>query len=164
MIGQESFWEGTGYESYLLEKEGSFSNTGGQHSVTYVEDPSLPEGQYYLYLYNNNLGVSESQPDYDWSEIEGISESTKEGTSHYYRYLVDEKEGTYTLVNSFDVPFSPYVSSAQEVGDNVVMDSGMAGAFGEYSQNGDPIRTFTMDKEKFIYRVYKYDFRNFYFS
>lgn len=164
MIGQESFWEGTGYESYLLEKEGSFSNTGGQHSVTYVEDPSLPEGQYYLYLYNNNLGVSESQPDYDWSGIEGISESTKEGTSHYYRYLVDEKEGTYTLVNSFDVPFSPYVSSAQEVGDNVVMDSGMAGAFGEYSQNGDPIRTFTMDKEKFIYRVYKYDFRNFYFS
>lgn len=164
MIGQESFWEGTGYESYLLEKEGSFSNTGGQHSVTYVDDPSLPEGQYYLYLYNNNLGVSESQPDYDWSEIEGISESTKEGTSHYYRYLVDEKEGTYTLVNSFDVPFSPYVSSAQEVGDNVVMDSGMAGAFGEYSQNGDPIRTFTMDKEKFIYRVYKYDFRNFYFS
>lgn len=164
MIGQESIWEGTGYESYLLEKEGSFSNTGGQHSVTYVEDPSLPEGQYYLYLYNNNLGVSESQPDYDWSEIEGISESTKEGTSHYYRYSVDEKEGTYTLVNSFDVPFSPYVSSAQEVGDNVVMDSGMAGAFEEYSQNGDPIRTFTMDKEKFIYRVYKYDFRNFYFS
>lgn len=37
----------------------------GQHCVTYVEDNSLHQGQYYLYLYNNNLAVSTTQSDYD---------------------------------------------------------------------------------------------------
>lgn len=164
MIGQESFWEGTGYESYLLSQDGNFNNTGGQHSVTYEKDPSLKEGQYYLYMFNNNLGVSESQPDYDWGQIDGISEKAKEGTSYYYKYLIDEKKETYTLVDSFALPFSGYVSSVQELDGNIIADSGMAGEFGEYRTDGQAIRTFTMDVETFIYRVYKYDFQNFYFS
>ena len=58
MIGNSGFWEGTGYEELLLEKDessGAFSDTGGQHTVTYEEDESLAEGQYYLYMFNNNL-------------------------------------------------------------------------------------------------------------
>lgn len=74
MIGEESFWAGTGYEELLLEKDestGIFSNTGGQHSITYVEDESLDEEEYYLYLFNNNFGISESKPSYDWEQIDG---------------------------------------------------------------------------------------------
>ena len=39
---------------------------------------------------------------------------------------MDENEGTYTLVNSFEVPFSAYVSSAQNLGYHIVVDSGIA--------------------------------------
>ncbi len=165
MIGTEEFWEGTGYEELLLEKDesgGTFSDTGGQHTVTYVEDDTLPEGQYYLYMFNNNFGGSESR-DYDWTLIEGIETSMETGeTSLYYKYLVDETEGTYTLVESFEVPFSAYVSSAQEYGENIVIDSGMAGVFGEYDSEGNLIREFEMELAKnYIYRVYKYDFSEF---
>lgn len=166
MIGERSFWEDTGYEKYLLEKDessGSFSDTGGQHTVTYVEDDSLPDGQYYLYMFNNNFGTSESR-DFEWSVIQGIEKSVDKGKdSYYYKYLVDEKAGTYRLVESFAVPFSAYVSSAQEYGMNRIIDSGMAGIFGEYDPEGNLIREYEMKlAKKYIYRVYKYDFSDFF--
>ena len=169
IIGEESFWEGTGYEGLLLEKdesEGEFSGTGGQHSVTYVKDESMPDGVYELYMFNNNMGVSETNPDYDWTQIPGIETSVKEGeTSYYYRYRVDENNGTYTLVQSFKVPFSAYVSSVQEYGGNIVEDSGMQGLFGEYDEDGNLLVQFKMELAKsFIYRVYKYNFSDYYFA
>lgn len=169
MIGEESFWEGTGYEELLLQKDesmGTFSNTGGQHSITYVKDETLDEGEYYLYLFNNNFGTSNSNPSYDWQQIEGIETSMKEGkTSYYYKYKVNEKEGTYSLVQSFEVPFSAYVSSAQEYNENLIIDSGMQGIFGEYDSNGNLIQEFQMKlADEYIYRVYKYDFQEFYFA
>ena len=166
MIGNSGFWEGTGYEELLLEKDessGAFSDTGGQHTVTYEEDESLAEGQYYLYMFNNNLGVSDSR-EYDWSSVDGIATSASEGeTSYFYKYLVDETAGTYQLVQSFEVPFSAYVSSAQEYGNNIIIDSGMAGVFGEYDGEGNLIREYGMELAKnYIYRVYKYDFSQFF--
>lgn len=169
MIGEESFWEGTGYEELLLEKDesaGTFSNTGGQHSVTYVQDDSLNAGEYYLYLFNNNFGVSKSKPAYDWEQIEGIETSMKEGEeSYYYKYKVNENNGTYSLIQSFKVPYSAYVSSAQEYKGNIIIDSGMQGIFGEYDASGNIIQEFEMElADEYIYRVYKYDFADFYFE
>lgn len=168
MIGEDRFWEGTGYEELLLTQTGEekFSNTGGQHTVTYAEDPSLPEGEYYLYMFNNNLGVSESRTKFDWEEaIDGIQTSAKEGTtSYYYKYRINENDGTYELASSFEVPYSAYVSSVQEVEDNIIVDSGMAGLFGEYDGNGALLTQFRVEKEKFVYRVYKYPFTGFYFQ
>ena len=130
--------------------------------MTYAEDDSLPDGQYYLYMCNNNFGTSESRT-YDWTAIDGIETSVKGGeTSYYYKYLVDENAGDYRLVQSFEVPFSAYVSSAQEYGETIIVDSGMAGVFGEYSSDGSLIREYRMELAKnYIYRVYKYDFSEF---
>lgn len=169
MIGEESFWEGTGYENLLLTKDesnGSFSSAGGQHTVTYVTDDSLPDGQYYLYLFNNNLGYSESRPDYDWSQIDQIATDLSLGTtSYYYKYKVDENAGTYTLVQSFEVPFSGYVSSVQECEDTILVDSGMQGLIGEYKEDGTLVKQFQMNLSKYyIYRVYKYDFSGYLFT
>lgn len=169
MIGEESFWEGTGYENLLLTKDesnGSFSSAGGQHTVTYVTDDSLPDGQYYLYLFNNNLGYSESRPDYDWSQIDQIATDLSSGTtSYYYKYKVDENAGTYTLVRSFEVPFSGYVSSVQECEDTILVDSGMQGLIGEYKEDGTLVKQFQMNLSKYyIYRVYKYDFSGYLFT
>ena len=166
MIGVEDFWKDTAYAELLLEKNGEFVSQGGQHAVTYVEDAGLPDGQYYLYMFNNNIGVSQSRPEYDWAEvIENVQSKPYEGTtSMYYKYLVDENAGTYELVDSFDVPYSGYVSSVQDMEHNTVVDSGFAGIFGEYDEEHQLIRQFTMEKEKFIYRVFKYDFEGYYFS
>lgn len=169
MIGDSSFWEGTGYEELLLTKEeglGSFADTGGQHTVTYSGDDKLSEGEYYLYMFNNNLGVSTSRIDFDWSQRTGIQRSvTDEGNSYFYKYLVNEKNETYMLVQSFAVPYSAYVSSAQEYKGNLVINSGMQGLFGEYDEDGVLIQQFQMKlADRYIYRVYKYDFQGFYFS
>ena len=166
LLGAETFWEGTEYESLLLAKDGSFSSNGGQHSVTYIEDESLDEGQYYLLVYDNNFGTAESYPDMDWSELgDDVTTVYAEGTVSYCRlFLVDETERTYSLVSEIEVPFSGYVSSVQPLGSNVLVDSGQAEVFGEYDEDGELIASFTMEAEKYLYRVYKYDFAGFYFA
>lgn len=159
IISDPAVWENTSYSEYVLDKDGDFPSQGGQHSITYVEDDSLEDGQYYIYMFNNNIGVSETRPDFDWSVISGIQDSAMDGTaSYFYKYLVDEEEGSYELTERFELPYSGYVSSVQEIGDNIVADSGMPGIFGEYDESGELIRSFAMEKESFIYRVYKYEF------
>ena len=164
IIGSVSFWEGTEYEEFVLEQDGDFTVQGGQHSVTYVEDDSLKDGQYYLYMYNNNIGLSKSNPDYDWSSVGLVEDSAKGGeSSYYYEYLVDEEAGTFELADSFSVPYSGYVSSAQNLMQNTVIDCGMQGVFAEYDEDHDLIASYEMEVETFIYRVYKYRFEGFYF-
>ena len=165
MIGEKDFWKDTSYVSLLLNKKGDFTIQGGQHTITYETDESLADGQYYLYMFDNNIGISETRPDYDWSSIGLKVSSAVDGkNSKYYKYLVDENEGTFELVDSFKVPYSGYVSSAQETGDNVLVDSGLKGTFTEYDAHHKAIVTYKMDYEKFIYRVFKYKFDGFYFE
>lgn len=168
MIGEPSVWAGTDEASSFLTKSGDFSDTGGQHSITYVADDSLPDGQYYMYMFDNNFGTSLTRPDFDWSVIEGISTELSSDTanSRYRKYLVNENAGTYTEVSSFVVPYSPYASSAQELDNGqILIDSGMKGLFGQYNKDGDLLAQFKMTlNSAYIYRVYKYDFSGFYFA
>ena len=54
------------------------------------------------------------------------------------------------------------MSRAQEKEGNIIIDSGMAGVFGEYDTDGNLIREYQMELAKnYIYRVYKYDFSDF---
>ena len=117
-------------------------------------------------MYDNNFGVAESYPDMDWSELgDDVTTVYAEGTVSYSRlFLVDENERTYTLMSEIEVPFSGYVSSAQPIGGNVLVDSGQAEVFSEYDEDGELIASFTMEAEKYLYRVYKYDFAGFYFA
>ncbi len=145
------------HHDYVFDDDGNILLLATDTEQDSVEDESLPEGQYYLYMFNNNIGVSETRPDFDWRVIDGIQSEAVDGTtSYYYKYLVDETAGSYELVERFEVPYSGYVSSVQEIGVNVVADSGMQGIWGEYDSEDDLIRSFTMEKESFIYRVYKY--------
>ena len=162
IIGNDEIWEDTGYEDLVFEQVGDFLINGGQHSITYVEDDSLEDGQYYVSMFDNNVGIiTGTAGSFDWDSIglthvEGTTD--EEGVySYYYKYLVDENEGTFELVESFEVPYSGYNSSTQEVGDNVVVDSGMLGTFGEYDEEGVLIRQFTMEIDSLLYRVFKYD-------
>lgn len=159
IISDKEVWEDTDYENLVLDKVGDFTIQGGQHTVTYETDDSLEEGQYYLYMFNNNIGYSETRPDFNWEDLGLTNTSGVDGDcSYYYKYLVDEKAGSFELVDSFEVPYSGYVSSVQDLNGHTLVDSGLKGSFTEYDSNHKPIVTFTMDTEKFIYRVFKYEF------
>ncbi|WP_101621658.1 aryl-sulfate sulfotransferase [Bifidobacterium parmae] len=170
MVGEPTVWDGTSYQKSFLTKVGDFGDTGGQHSITYEEDPSLPDGQYYIYMFDNNFGYAMTRPDFDWTTIKGIStaQSSKDenSRSQFRKYLIDENAGTYTEVQSFDVPYSPYVSSSQEITDTInLVDTGMQGVFGVYDDDGNLQAQYRMGLSTgYIYRVYHYDFKGFYFA
>lgn len=130
-----------------------------------ASDEDLRNSQYYVYMFNNNIGISKSQPNVSWESIGFTNDEGSNGnSSYYYKYFVDEEKRTFTLTDSFKVPYSGYVSSAQEIDGNTVIDSGIAGTFGEYDSSHTLIKSFKMEVERFIYRVYKYDFEEFYFA
>lgn len=167
LIGSDNFWLDSGYNDLLLTKTSDFSMQAGQHCVTYQEDDSLVDGQYYLYLYNNNLAVSSTRADYNWKEDSNYYSAyfnSKQGTSYYYKYLIDENKRTVELINSIPVDYSGYVSSVQELAGNIIIDSGMAMTWGEYDSSGTLIKKFTTTGEKFLYRVFKYDYNNYWFQ
>lgn len=167
LIGIHDVWEGTEGEELRLEKSSEFPSQAGQHSVTYVADDSLPEGQYYLYMYNNNYWWYESRPDYTGAVIRDTSqtfEANDQDRSKFTKFLVDENNRSYDRVQEFDVPYSSIVSNAQLTGDSIVINSGMAKTLEEYSAEGELLAQFKYEASTFSYRAYKYDFADFWFD
>ena len=169
-IGPENVWADTAYSQYVLTKEGNFTNAAGQHNVVYETDDSLEEGQYYLYFYNNNFWSYESRSE-SISGSEGNSTSFQDdgnSISYYTRYLVDENEGTYQLVDSLSVPYSSIVSSVQWYGDELIVNSGMRTEFYIYDADGELLASYAYndaDESIFLgYRIYKYSFTDFWFA
>lgn len=159
MIGDESIYEGFDKElDLLLEKVGEFTSQAGQHSVIYSDDDSLEEGCYYVTIYNNNFGNMVTRSNYDWSNIEGVGTYTKGTNSYFYKYLINENEGTYTLVQKIDLPYSAIVSSVEYYDGHIQTCSGRDGSFGEYDANGTLIRQYHFNVESHAYRVMKYSF------
>lgn len=163
MMGDEAIWQGVGEcGQLLLEKEGSFTSQYGQHSITYETAEDLSAGQYYLSFFNNNSTIMDSRIDISLAKI---ADKTAGKTSKYMKYLVDEKTNSYKLVESFDVPYSAYVSSVQNYQNHIIVDSGQQATFAEYTSLGKMIQRFTQKTDtKYLYRVYKYDFKNYYFD
>lgn len=167
LIGIHDVWEGTEGEELRLEKSSEFPSQAGQHSVTYVADDSLPEGQYYLYMYNNNYWWYESRPDYTGAVIRDTSqtfEANDQDRSKFTKFLVDENNRSYDRVQEFDVPYSSIVSNAQLTGDSIVINSGMAKTLEEYSAEGELLAQFKYEASMFSYRVYKYTFSDYWFE
>ena len=167
MIGSDQFWDSTGYESKLLTKISDLSMQAGQHYVTYEEDNSLPKGQYYLYMFNNNYCYSSTRSDYKWQNDTNYTNAfftMKSGTSYYYKYLVDENALTVSLVSSIPVAYSPYVSSSQELHGQLIADSGMQMSWSVYNLDGTLLRTYQTTGGKFLYRVFQYDLKGYLFQ
>ena len=166
MIGSKTFWQESGYDNLVLEQIGDFSLNAGQHCVTYQEDDSLADGQYYLYFYNNNNTVCSTR-NYDYSNetnYEGASIGVNGEQSYYDKYLVDENLGTFELVDRISVTYSGYVSSVQELDDNIIIDSGSAFEASEFDSNHQLIQTVVGTGDTWWYRVFKYDFNNYWFQ
>ncbi len=178
MFGTPSFWRGTAYEKYQLRQVDGSGTTlddaharthGGQYSVTVEENGDPDDGIYYLYMFDNNYGSTNTRPDYDWKKadptINAGSDETDE-PSYYKRYLINEKKKTVQEVERIAVPYSRLVSSAQNLLDGTrPVDSGMAGTWGVYDRRGHLITQYTMRLRKnLIFRVYKYTFEGYLFD
>ncbi len=168
LIGDEDFWADTEYAEYIYTQVGDFVPQYGQHTVDYLADDSLEEGQYYLRLYNNNYWCNGTRDDYEISDLPdsvGTELLSDELTSQMYLYLVDSNAKTFELVKSFDVPYSSIVSSVSNVGDgNYVINSGTSMVWGEYDNDGNLIREFAYICTLQTYRVYKDDFVGYWFQ
>ena len=167
MIGDDAFWEGTEFAQYSLTKEGDFTPQYGQHDVTVIYDDSLPEGQYYLRMFDNNYWANSTRTEYTPSLPDSVGQALTEDesiVSHVYYYLVDENAGTFQLAWSFDVPYSSVVSNVQLLeGGNYVVNSGVPQVYGEYDSEGNLIRQFQYHSMMNGYRVMKDDFAGYWF-
>lgn len=166
IIGSKQFWQESNYDNLVLNQIGDFSINAGQHCVVYQEDQSLPAGQYYLYFYNNNNTICSTR-DYDYSSDNsyyntGVGSDGE--TSYYDKYLIDENNRTFSLVERIPVTYSGYVSSVQELGDNVLIDSGGAFEASEYDSNNQLIQTVKGTGATWWYRVFKYDYNDYWFQ
>lgn len=163
ILGDESFYENYESKKYLYTKVGNFTIAGGQHTVSYV--PTSTSGIYYLTMFNNNIGISTTVPNFSWSSI-GLKYSNPEddGKSYYYKYKVDENKKTFELVDKFEVPFSAYMSSVQNYNESIIIDSAQACTFSERNTDGSIKKSYKVNCKSSIYRVFKYDFYDYYFK
>lgn len=173
MAGNPDFWEGTDFAQYSLEVQGDFSYQYGQHDVELMSSEEVEalgfeapeEGQLYLRVYDNNYYAMSSRDDFQVEVPEDVGTANMEDgvDSHVYYYLVDENAGTFTLVDSFDLPYSSLVSNAQWRGDSYTVNNGVHQCFEEYDQQGSLIRQYKYTCTANGYRVMKDDFEGYWF-
>ena len=116
MAGNPDFWEDTEFAQYSLEAEGDFPFQYGQHDVELMSAEEVEalgfaaaeDGQLYLRVYDNNYYAMSSRDDFQVEVPEDVGTSNMEDgvTSHVYYYLVDQNQNTFTLEDSFDLPYS----------------------------------------------------------
>ncbi len=163
LIADTSMYEDTEYADLLLDKVGNFTANAGQHTITYEKGEDLEDGQYYLVMFDNNYSASRTRPFFDWSNYEGTGDYKNGEKSMYYKYLIDEEENTYELVETVDLDYSSIVSSVQDLDNgNMVASSGMSHSFAEYDSKGNLIKHFKYPAKKYSYRVFKYEYENWF--
>ena len=157
IAGDDRFWQDTPYAQDCLTQEGEFVPQYGQHCVEYY-GPGEEEGVYYLSFFNNNYWSLNSRDftlEVDPSVGTGLYSSGSE-SSQVYVYRIDENQRTFSLEESFDVPYSSIVSNASVSGENWVVNSGVAMVFGEYDSSGTLIREYAYECTMQNYRTFKY--------
>lgn len=166
-VGDSEIWADTAYADLSLKQEGDFLVQYGQHAVEYAGEGE-EEGIYYLYLFNNNYCTFNSR-DLELDLTEGVNENLYgEGKygSYVYLYRIDENAGTFSLADSFAVPYSSIVSNAALAGDSDhwVVNSGISQVFGEYDSSGELIREFNYKCNMQGYRTFKFTMEGIWFS
>ena len=185
LCGDPAFWEGTPYEGLSLDPVGDFKFQYGQHTVEYA-GAGEEDGVYYLRMFDNNYYKACTREGYD-PDLPGGTSTIQTDLldmfrSYVYVYMIDENEGTFELVQSFDVPYSSLVSGAEPDdvwesyhvdcqdweysmdGRNWVVNSGESKVFGEYDADGELIREFSYKATLQGYRTVKYSFEGFWFA
>lgn len=166
IIGEMQMFEGTGYEEYVLTKTDDFEAFVGANTFTCVKEELMPAGVYELYLYDNHIAGTDSRPEFDYSEMaEDLGSSLKKGTASYFcRYLVNETARTWELLEAVPLDYSGYYGSAQvtEDGHLITVTAGRL-AYSEFDGDRNLLRKYAAAGPEHLERVFKYDFKGFFF-
>lgn len=152
-------------ESILDEKEKKqepFHSYFGQSQIVYESDSSLEEGQYYLYVYNNNYGEWKTRPAFSFAKYSYVGTKKEPAARSYYdKYLVDETTWTYYLEDKVSLPYMEQGGNVQAIGEHyLTMDTD--NSFLEMDSEGKTVLRY--DTARKIYRVEKEDWKNFWFK
>lgn len=123
-----------------------FASQAGQNAILYERPSSLAEGQYYLSMLNNNSGLR----------------AVNNSKSYYYRYLVDETARTYMRTDTLSFEKTKDEGNIVNSGDVFIYCNADKNKFMEADSTGKLIKEFTVDRN--LYRVYKYDWKEFWFA
>lgn len=168
LAGDDNFWADTPYASYCLAQDGDFVPQYGQHCVEYLAAGDA-DGVYYLALYNNNYWALSSRDGYE-ADVADTVGTDLYGLGHeksqVYVYKIDENARTFSLEQSFDVPYSSIVSNGSQIGDSGhwAVNSGISMVFGEYTADGTLIREYAYECTMQNYRTFKYEYTGFWFA
>ena len=161
LAGDDRFWADTPYADLCLTAEGDFVPQYGQHCVEFLRDGE-EEGVYYLSFFNNNYWSLNSRDDFSMEVADSVGTDlygSEADHSQVYVYRIDENNRTFSLAESFDVPYSSIVSNGSLCpgGSNWVVNSGISMVFGEYDATGTLIRQYAYECTMQNYRTFKYD-------
>lgn len=123
-----------------------FASQAGQNAMLYEKPSSLADGQYYLTMLNNNSGVN----------------AVNNNKSYYYKYLIDETAGTYIRKETKGFSKTKDEGNITKTDGVYIYCNASNNKFVETDTAGRLIKEFTIKQD--LYRVYKYDWKGFWFS
>ena len=123
-----------------------FRSQYGQNALLVEKSSSLAEGQYYVSMLNNNAGRGASG---------------QKNNSYYYKYLVDETAGTYALLEKERLPRNEKGGNVTPYEESFLYCRSGDHVFEEIDKEGRQIRSFRVQGA--LYRVYKNDWKGFWF-
>ena len=129
------------------QKPDLFASQYGQNAMVIdTTSGGLGEGQYYLYMLNNNFG-------------NGASEGNE--SSYCYRYLVDETAGTYLLADKERLEKNKSGGNVTPYQETYLYCKSEEETFEECDTRGKILKSFKV--ENGLKRVYKQDWKGFWF-
>ena len=167
IIGDMVYFDGTGYEGELLTKNNEFESFFGINTVTIESTMDLRKGLYTFYLFDNHIGTCDSRPNLDLSEAaQGLGSSMKKGTSSYFcRFTVNETARTVEQTECTPLAYSGYEGSVQILPNgNLLSDCAGRFTYSEFNEKRELLCSFTVTGDDYLGRVFKYDFKDFYFA
>lgn len=123
-----------------------FRSQYGQNALVVEKSSNLAEGQYYVGMLNNNAGRGTSG---------------QKNNSYYYKYLVDESAGTYALLEKERLTWNEKGGNVTPYDESFLYCRSGDHIFEETGKDGRQIRSFHVKGE--LYRVYKNDWKGFWF-
>lgn len=123
-----------------------FRSQYGQNALVVEKSSNLAEGQYYVGMLNNNAGRGTSG---------------QKNNSYYYKYLVDESAGTYALLEKERLTWNEKGGNVTPYDESFLYCRSGDHIFEETGKDGRQIRSFHVNGA--LYRVYKNDWKGFWF-
>ena len=144
MIGPETIWKDTDYESLLLSENGKITKWQEIDSMTAMSSKKLKEGQFYLNLISRD------------------ETGAAQFTSNFYQYVVDENLNRYRVVKTLNYTETTKESNGFIYGTHVII--GRSGEILlEYNNKGEIMLRIQLPNNNSSYQFYKYTMDRYWF-